>query len=84
MHDAEEQVSRLLNRLASTPAPQNLEVRVLRTCRSRFFNASRRRRRNTMRFAAICTIANIALGVAAFRMHRRHRRLVASLSKGLW
>ena len=72
----------VLHRLVSTRTPGDLEARILCSCRARLFRASWTRRRNALRLAAVCTMANLALGVFAFQTHQRHRRLRATLDGG--
>ena len=79
MEYAATDVARLPNRLLWMESPAGMEARVLSSCRSRLYEASRIRRRNAVRVAAACALANIALSVIALRRHQRHVRLKASL-----
>ena len=79
MDHAAKDVSRLLNRLLRMEVPAGMEARVLSSCRSPLYEVSRIRRRNAVRVATACALANIALSVIALRSHQRHVRLKASL-----
>lgn len=77
-----EDVLAVLSRLAAAEAPPNMEARILCFCRSRLFETSCVGRRSAVRLAAICSFANIALGLIAFQAHKRHVRLKANLYGG--
>jgi hypothetical protein len=82
MQQMEEDVRSVLDRLVSTGVPADMEARILCSCRSRLFETSCTRRRTVVRLAAMCAMANIALGVVALQAHQRHVRPKAILYGG--
>lgn len=75
MQEAEEDLLHVLNRWVCIGVPAGMDARILCSCRSRLFEASRTRRRSAVRLAACCTLANIVLGALAFQARQRFVRL---------
>ena len=82
MQGEEEDVLSLIDRLAAIEAPLDMQARILCSCRSRALDASRIRRRNALRVAALCSVANIILALFAVQARERHKQLEAILYRG--
>ena len=82
MQREEQDVLDLLKRFTMVDVPSDLQGRRVCSSRSRIFTKSCVRRRNAFRVAAVCSVANIILGLIALQTHKRHRRLEATLYGG--
>ena len=69
MQGTEKDGLRLLSQAVAVKVPAGLEARILRSCRFRLFEESSTRAGNIVQLAAVCVVANIALGVLAFQTH---------------
>ena len=82
MQQCETDVLSSLKRFTKVDPPLGMTERIICSARYRLFSASCARRRNVIWWAAICTVANVTLGIIALRTHQRNRSLGAALYGG--
>lgn len=82
MQLSEMDVEGTIKRLLSAEPPSDMEARLVCSCRARLYRASCTRRRDAVCLAAVCSLATVALGWAAFSAHHKHVRLSANLYGG--